>query len=101
MLITTHKYKYCHTDVNPNPNPNPNPNYLLKMWCACNTNRAGTICHSCPYEGCIDCIDPESKVCWKCEYEIERGIKNNTKKAKKCIMADFSSVHKTTEENKN
>jgi hypothetical protein len=63
-----------------------------------------TICHSCSYEGCIDCIDQGSKFCWKCEDEIERGvIKNNTKKTKKDTMMVFSSVYKkikeTTEEN--
>jgi hypothetical protein len=38
------------------------------MACSCNTNRAFTMCQCCNMEGCLDCIEPETGLCWICEY---------------------------------
>ena len=44
------------------------------MTCNCNTSHAFTICYSCNREGCLDCINPENGLCWRCEDEDEAVI---------------------------
>ena len=50
------------------------------MLCNCGINHAGIKCHSCSYEGCLDSIVTDIKICWKCDDKIEREMTPHIKR---------------------